>query len=91
MKPERILDGNDITTEDIFHNKISQLLEFPKFYGRNLDALWDLMSGHIDTNMVLVWKNHEVAKKSFPDTFIEIIETFNEVKELWEDFEYRLE
>jgi len=86
-----ILNGKDITTEEIFHEKISKLLEFPDFYGKNLDALWDLMSGHIDTNIILIWKDHQIAKKSFPKTFDDIVETFKEVKKLWENFEYRLD
>ncbi len=38
------IDGNLIGNRDELHNTIAWQLQFPDYYGRNLDALWDLLS-----------------------------------------------
>ena len=38
------IDLKNITTKDQFHDEISRTLQFPEYYGRNLDALHDLIS-----------------------------------------------
>ena len=32
---------------DEVHERISKPLDFPEWYGKNLDALWDLLTGYI--------------------------------------------
>ena len=49
MKKTVVLDGSLIGNEKDFHEQISKALEFPDHYGENLDALWDCLSGEIDT------------------------------------------
>jgi len=39
-----ILDGKNMTTRTAAHDEIARVLEFPEHYGRNLDALWDLLN-----------------------------------------------
>lgn len=35
---------NEVTNIDDFHERVASTLNFPNFYGHNLDALWDLLS-----------------------------------------------
>ncbi len=39
-----ILEGKNIHTIDGFHAAIKDLLQFPDYYGDNLDALWDCLT-----------------------------------------------
>lgn len=39
-----ILDGNRMTDRESAHDELARALGFPEWYGRNLDALWDLVS-----------------------------------------------
>ena len=39
-----ILDFKQFETKEEVHEFLSQTLEFPEYYGRNLDALYDLLS-----------------------------------------------
>lgn len=39
-----ILDGDKITSLSDVHDLFSTELEFPSFYGRNLDALYDCLT-----------------------------------------------
>ena len=39
-----ILDGNNITDQEILHDTLANSLPLPDWYGRNLDALYDCLS-----------------------------------------------
>ena len=41
---EVILDGALITDRDALHDQLAEKFAFPAYYGRNLDALYDLLS-----------------------------------------------
>lgn len=41
---EIILDGGRMTSKSAAHKYIKELMNFPEYYGENLDALWDLLS-----------------------------------------------
>ncbi len=41
---EIILDGSKMTSNDAAHKYIKECMNFPEYYGENLDALWDLLS-----------------------------------------------
>ena len=38
------LDGRRMTTREAAHEELFRVLKLPAYYGRNLDALWDLVS-----------------------------------------------
>ena len=38
------LDGAFMTTRDALHDHLAQQLQLPEHYGRNLDALYDLLA-----------------------------------------------
>lgn len=38
------LDGRQMTTREAAHDHLAQQLAFPGWYGRNLDALYDLLT-----------------------------------------------
>jgi len=37
-----ILDGRTMTSRNDAHDALARALCFPEYYGKNLDALWDL-------------------------------------------------
>lgn len=39
-----ILDGKLMTSKNVAHKYIKEQLDFPDYYGENLDALWDILS-----------------------------------------------
>ena len=41
----RIIDGARMTTRADAHAELARALDFPDWYGGNLDALWDLTTG----------------------------------------------
>jgi len=43
MQQQRVLDCTGLDESD-FHDAIAKCLDFPNYYGRNLDALWDCLT-----------------------------------------------
>lgn len=41
---EIILDGKEMSDKAAAHKYIKKQMNFPDYYGENLDALWDLLS-----------------------------------------------
>lgn len=39
-----ILDGKRMRNREETHDYLKRMLDLPDYYGRNLDALWDLLS-----------------------------------------------
>ena len=53
---EVLIRGIDFESTDEIHEYIAEELMFPSYYGRNLDALYDVLTGlpHRGTRFVLV-------------------------------------
>lgn len=52
---EIILDGRFMTDRGAVHDLLAEKLKFPDYYGRNLDALYDLLSTYperIDVTLI---------------------------------------
>ena len=41
---ELIIDGSKIMSEGDFHKVVAKELDLPSWYGKNLDALWDVLT-----------------------------------------------
>lgn len=56
-----ILDGREMTSRKATHDYLQRVLDLPDYYGRNLDALYDLLTERKEeTTLLLV--NMEEAK-----------------------------
>lgn len=48
-----ILNGDSFKSRQEAYEHISQVLEFPNYFGKNLDALWDLLSERTDQEILI--------------------------------------
>jgi len=74
-----VISGSDIHSEADFHRKISEAMDFPSYYGKNLDSLWDILSTDIERPITLVWENAALSKESMGDGFYKIVDLLNRV------------
>ena len=60
-----ILDGNAIKDKESLHRHMEKTLDFPEWYGGNLDALYDCLACvQEDTQLVLIgWPDEGYAAK----------------------------
>lgn len=86
---EIIIDGERIKTTDDFHLEIKEKLEFPDYYGENLDALWDCLTGSIDLPVTLVWDNADLSKENLGDEFDRIVDLFSSAENEIDGFSVR--
>ena len=50
-----VIDGNTVTSMEEVHKTLAQQLEFPEWYGGNLDALHDCLTDlHEETDLSMI-------------------------------------
>ncbi|WP_340401563.1 barstar family protein [Paenibacillus sp. FSL H8-0079] len=58
-----ILDGVDFASTAELHQNLKDKLALPDFYGGNLDALWDCLTGTIELPLELKWTNYRISEE----------------------------
>ncbi|MEN6621244.1 MAG: barstar family protein [Smithella sp.] len=86
-----ILDGRDIGSLDDFYDQISPQLQLPDYFGRNLDALWDVLSTDIEGSFEIVWKNYEDSEKSMGKDFERVVKLLKDLEKERDDFQFVME
>ena len=80
------LDGKDLTSEEKAHQILKEKLELPDYYGENLNALWDCLTGWINLPLKIVWKDFDYSKNQLGEFAEELLQLFYEAKEEMEGF-----
>ncbi len=62
------------------HEVLMRDLDFPNYYGCNLDALYDCLTDMITQESVIEIKGFEVVEKEYDDTWEKILECFVDAK-----------
>ena len=75
---EQIIHGNVMADRQSAHEELARALGFPAWYGRNLDALWDMLTT-IDVFAVLAEKDAMLEQlgdygRNLLDTLLEAAE-----------------
>lgn len=82
-----ILDGTQFTNKEKLHSILKSELQLPAYYGNNLDALLDCLTGDIDIPMSIEWRNFECSKELLGDYAEKTLKIFlNAADFLQEDF-----
>ena len=75
------------------HRRIREGLDFPDYYGENLDAFWDCISMDCDADFVTLIGSNSVADDLKP-TLAKIVELLEKNKQFWENsdspFDYEM-
>ena len=88
-----IVDLTDCKYISELHQRFQKALEFPDYYGKNLDAFWDCISIDCDVDFVTV-----IGSKSLPydlkPTMEKIADLLEQNKQEWADsdspFDYEI-
>ena len=67
------------------HEVLKRDLEFPDYYGGNLDALWDCLTDMLGDISIIEIYNSEVISKKYHEEWQGIIEAFRETKHAYGD------
>ncbi|MFD8705286.1 barstar family protein [Kitasatospora sp. NPDC059648] len=69
-----VIDGNEIGTLEDFWDVVGRTIGVDGYFGRNLDAFADCLSGGFGTpddgDFLIEWRNHEVSRRElgYPET-----------------------
>ena len=74
MTTNIILKQSDASHYPTIHHWLAHELQLPQYYGHNLDALWDCLSGELAMPLHISWINDCHSQ----DEFASIIELFQE-------------
>ncbi len=79
----RVIDFNGCKYLLDFHEVIKQSLELPDFYGRNLDALWDSLTGIMATPAHITLRGTKKASKDFQQFIEEMLVVFRRAETMY--------
>jgi ribonuclease inhibitor len=80
------LPGKTVRSLDEFYEEIARKLRFPDHFGRNLDALWDVLTTDVKGPVELAWQDSEVSKKSMGKDFEKVSALLRDVEKERDDF-----
>jgi len=78
---EVVIDGQKIQTALDFHLQIAKLLDFPTYYGRNVHALWDVLTSDVERPVLLIWKDSAKSRQALGEAFDHIVAVLERVQE----------
>ena len=88
-----VLDLTDCKCLSEIHERIKKSLDFPDYYGKNLDALWDCINRDCDVNFVEI-KGSKTISDELKPIFEKIIKIFEKNKQHWlnsdSSFDYKI-
>jgi len=85
---EYIIDGAKMHTRQEAHEEIASAMEFPGYYGKNLDALWDMLT---TTRGTAVIRNVSTMLNALGAYGCRIVKTFYDAAEENQRFDFRVE
>lgn len=66
-----LIDGKEIKTKDQLHNIIAKNLNFPHYYGKNLEALYEVLSSDFTGDSIVKIKHVNLLKAKIGSDYIE--------------------
>jgi ribonuclease inhibitor len=85
------LNGNKIRSLDDLYDQISILIDLPEHFGRNLDALWDVLSTDVEGPFEIIWKHADNSKKLMGKDFVRVVKLFQELEKERDDFKLKID
>ncbi|ERI07401.1 putative barstar [Aneurinibacillus aneurinilyticus ATCC 12856] len=76
-----IVDGKAITSMDELHNTLHLQFGFPDYYGRNLDALWDMLTGGIELPVTIEWQSYATSSERLGEEGQRLLELLREAEQ----------
>jgi ribonuclease inhibitor len=80
------LPGRSISSLEDLYDQMTRQLHFPDYFGRNLDALWDVLTADLEGPVEIVWEDSTASRKSMGKTFEKVAALLREVEKERNDF-----
>ena len=84
------LNGNAMRSLDDFYDRISILKDMPQHFGRNLDALRDVLSTDVEGPFEIIWRKADASKKLMGNDFDRVVKLLRDLEEERADFKLKI-
>jgi ribonuclease inhibitor len=84
------LPGSRLASQNALHDWLDEAFCFP-YYGRNLDALWDLISATIPLPIALIWQDFAKSQVLLGDYADRTRQVFQEAADLRQGFYFQVQ
>ncbi|HPN35897.1 MAG TPA: barstar family protein [bacterium] len=74
-----VLEGRSFTSLNDVYDSLARQLNFPAHFGRNLDALWDVLTTDIPGPLSITWKAYRASRAALGPDYIRISRLLQEV------------
>lgn len=81
-----VLNGSAMPSMKEFYDEIAKVVPLPDYFGRNLDALADILTTNVEGPLELVWEHARLAKKSLKGDYAKIAAMLKHVAAERDDF-----
>ena len=85
------LNGGTIRSLDDLYDQLSTRLALPEHFGRNLDALWDVLSTDVKGPFEIEWKCADDSKKSMGKDFDRAMRLLRKLEKERADFKLKIQ
>ncbi len=80
------LPGRMIRSLEEFYDVISLKLSLPEHFGRNLDALWDVLTADVKGPVEIIWEESAISKRAMGPVYLRISALLKDVQKERDDF-----
>jgi ribonuclease inhibitor len=80
----------DIRSLTQLYDELARQLAFPPHFGRNLDALWDMLTGEVAGPFEIVWEGAAEAQANLGLDYAKLIILLNDLAVERDDFTFVL-
>jgi ribonuclease inhibitor len=84
------LDGHKIQSLADFYDQISSLMKLPAHFGRNLDALRDVLAADMEGPFEINWLHADNSRKLMGKDFDRVVKLLRELEEERDDFQLKI-
>mgnify|MGYP001605926305 FL=1 len=88
--PLRCCVLRDIRTLAGFYDELARQLAFPAHFGRNLDALWDVLTGEVAGPFEIVWEGSAQAQVNLGEDYDRLVALLDDLAAERDDFTFVL-
>jgi ribonuclease inhibitor len=85
------LNGSAIRSLDDLYDQLIEKLSFPDYFGRNLDALWDVLSHEVEGPFEIIWKHAAESKKAMGIDYERGLRVLRDLERERDDFTLKVE
>jgi ribonuclease inhibitor len=75
-----VISGDRVDTLDDIYDEVERQLTLP-YFGRNLDALWDVLTREIEGPVEILWRESDVSRARLGPDFDRLTALLREVAE----------